>query len=83
MAEPKGREIMEHVQASGTHCTRSLSVAETEFHAGVKRRSTLLRAKSMMIDSGEIPAEKRKGPQNSQSESTTETSRNVQDGMWL
>ena len=38
---------------SWTHGTRSLSVAESEFDAGVKGASILLGAKSMMIDFGE------------------------------
>ena len=38
---------------SWTQGTRSLSVAESEFHAGVKGASILLGTKSMMIDFGE------------------------------
>ena len=38
---------------SWTQGTRSLSVAESEFYAGVKGTSILLGAKSMMIDIGE------------------------------
>ena len=37
--------------------TRSLSVAESEFHAGVKGASILLGAKRMMIDFGEDVAQ--------------------------
>ena len=42
---------------SWTQGTRSLSVAESEFYAGVKGASILLGAKSMMIDFGEDVAQ--------------------------
>ena len=42
---------------SWTQGTRSLSVAESEFYAGVKGASIVLGAKSMMIDFGEDVAQ--------------------------
>ena len=42
---------------SWTQGTRSSSVAESEFHAGVKGGPILLGAKSMMIDFGEDVAQ--------------------------
>ena len=57
---------------SWTQGTRSLSVAESEFHAGVKDASILLGAKSMMIDFGENVAKSVLGTDSSLAKSIME-----------
>ena len=52
--------------------TRSLSVAESEFYAGVKGASILLGAKSMVIDFGEDVAQRVLGTDSSSSKSIME-----------
>ena len=57
---------------SWTQGTRSLSVAESEFYAGVKGASILLGAKSMMIDFGEDVAQCVPGTDSSSAKSIME-----------
>ena len=57
---------------SWTQGTRSLSVAESEFYAGVKGASILLGAKSMMIGFGEDVAQRVLGTDSSSSKSIME-----------
>ena len=65
---------------SWTQGTRSLSVAESEFYAGVKGASILLGAKSMMIDFGEDVAQCVLGTDSSSAKSIMERQERVDSG---